>query len=55
MEKPEKLTLVLEPRTRDELAEWAREEGRPISNLLRRIVAKSLADRRQQQQEPAAA
>jgi hypothetical protein len=49
-----KLTLVLEPRMRDELEEWAREEERPIANLLRRIVGKSLEQRRQSQQAAAA-
>ena len=48
MSKPEKLTLVLDEQTRDELAEWARQEGRPIANLLRRIVGKSLEERRHQ-------
>jgi hypothetical protein len=47
MSKPEKLTLVLEPQTHDELRQWAREEGRPIANLLRRIVNQSLDRRRQ--------
>ena len=50
-----KLTLVLEPQMRDELQEWAREEERPIANLLRRIVGKSLEQRRQRQTERAVA
>jgi CopG-like RHH_1 or ribbon-helix-helix domain, RHH_5 len=53
MPKPEKLTVVLEPAARNELCEWAREEGRPLSNLLRRLVAKSLEDRRTARQEHA--
>ena len=44
----EKLTVVLDPRVRDELTEWAVEEDRPIANLLRRIVSRALAERRQQ-------
>jgi hypothetical protein len=51
MSKPEKLTLVIEPETRAELAEWAREEGRPVGNLLRRIVCKSVEQRRQALQQ----
>ena len=48
-----KLTLVLEPQTEEELREWAREEDRPVANLLRRIVDKSL-ERHRQQPEAAA-
>ena len=49
MSKPEKLTLVVEQATREELIAWAREDGqRSIASLLRRIVDKSLADRRRQ-------
>jgi len=57
MSKPEKITVHIEPETRAELAEWAREEGRPIGNLLRRIVNRSVEARRQSQhrQEEAAA
>ena len=55
MHKPEKLTLVVEPETRDALAEWAREEGRPVGNLLRRIIAKSIEQRQAQLQQGAAA
>ena len=43
----EKLTVVLDPRVRDELTEWAVEEDRPIANLLRRIVSRALAERQQ--------
>lgn len=50
----EKLTLVLEPEARDELMVWAKEEGRPIANLLRRIVGKSLEQRRHDQHDHAA-
>ena len=45
-----KLTLVLEPSTRDELVEWAKEEDRPMANLLRRIVVHALAANRQRRQ-----
>lgn len=55
MTKPEKITVQIEPETRAELAEWAREEGRPVGNLLRRIVSKSIEQRRQHLQEGIAA
>jgi hypothetical protein len=49
MSKPEKLTLVVEQETREELIAWAREDGkRSVTSLLRSIVDKSLADRRRQ-------
>jgi hypothetical protein len=51
MSRPEKITVQIEPETRAELAEWAREEGRPVGNLLRRIVSKSIEQRRQHQQQ----
>lgn len=53
MAKPEKLTVVLDRETRATIAEWALEDGRPVSNLLRRIVDKACAERRQQQQQAA--
>jgi hypothetical protein len=40
----EKLTLEIEPDLRKSLAKWACEEGRPVGNLLRRIVAKAIQD-----------
>jgi hypothetical protein len=46
MSKLEKLTLVLEPSTHDELVKWAKEEDRPVANLLRRIVVHALATNR---------
>ena len=49
MAKPaEKLTILLEPETRDAVAKWAAEEGRPVSNLLRRLVEQACVQRRQQ-------
>lgn len=39
----EKLTLEIEPDLRNSLTRWAEEEGRPVGNLLRRIVAISVA------------
>jgi len=45
---------VLEPETRDELVQWAAAEGRPVSNLLRRLVGKCIEERRAVQQERAA-
>jgi CopG-like RHH_1 or ribbon-helix-helix domain, RHH_5 len=47
----EKLTVVLDPRVRDELSAWAQEEDRPIANLMRRLVNKCLAERRAEQQQ----
>jgi hypothetical protein len=55
MPKPEKLTLVIEPEARHALTEWAREEDRPVANLLRQIVNRSLAQRRQSLQHGEAA
>ena len=49
MQKAEKLTLVVEPQTGEELRRWAAEEDRPVANLLRRVVAKALAEHRQRQ------
>ncbi len=49
MAKPEKLTLVLDPETRGELAQWAFEDGkRSLTSLLRKIVDKSLAEHRRE-------
>jgi hypothetical protein len=48
MKKPEKLTLVLTPQTKDALVTWATEEDRPVANLLRKIVGRALAERQQQ-------
>jgi hypothetical protein len=39
----EKVTLEIDPDLRELLARWAVEEGRPLGNLLRRIVARSVA------------
>jgi len=47
----EKLTLLVEPQDRDALLEWAREDGRPVANLLRRIVVKSIEQHRRRQPE----
>jgi hypothetical protein len=38
----EKLTVEIEPDLRKSLTKWATEEGRPVGNLLRRIVAKAV-------------
>jgi hypothetical protein len=46
--QPEKLTLVADTEMCDALREWALEDGkRPVTSLLRKIVAKALAERRQ--------
>jgi hypothetical protein len=51
MAKPEKkVTVLLEAELSNAVAEWAREDGRPVSNLLRRIVERACEQRRQQQQ-----
>jgi hypothetical protein len=50
----EKLSVVLDPEARDELAEWAQAEDRPVGNLLRRLVNKCLAERRAEQQQSGA-
>jgi hypothetical protein len=44
----ERLTVEIEPEVRESLARWAQEEGRPVGNLLRRIVAAAVAHRAQQ-------
>ena len=50
MRNSEKLTVVLDPETRNALREWAYEDGgRSLCSLLRKIVAKSLAERRRPQ------
>jgi hypothetical protein len=38
MARRERLTVEVDPQLRKSLARWAREEGRPVGNLLRRIV-----------------
>ncbi len=50
MPKPKKLTVILPPQTWDALVDWAQDEGRPVCNLIRRIVCKSLEQRQQGQQ-----
>jgi hypothetical protein len=50
MSKPEKTTVVLESDVREELEQWALEEGRPLSNLLRRIVHAAIERRAAEQQ-----
>jgi hypothetical protein len=48
MSKPEKVTVVLETEARAEVERWAVEEGRPVSNLLRRIVATAIEQRQRE-------
>lgn len=55
MSKPEKLTLVLEAEVRAEVERWAVEDGRPVSNLLRRLVVTAIEQRRREQHQQAAA
>jgi hypothetical protein len=49
----ERLTVEVEPEVRAELVEWADEEGRPLGNLVRRLLAHVVSERRQQQTEHA--
>jgi hypothetical protein len=48
-----RLTIEVDVATRDELVEWADEEGRPVGNLVRRLLAHVVSERRQQQTEHA--
>jgi hypothetical protein len=41
----ERITIEVDPDVRAFLAGWAQEEGRPLSNLLRRVLS-SIADER---------
>jgi hypothetical protein len=41
-----RLTVEIEPEVRDELVEWALEEGRPVGNLVRRLLAGVVNERR---------
>jgi len=41
----ERITIEVDPDVRQEIAEWAVSEGRPISNLLRRVLSE-LVDQR---------
>ena len=40
----ERLTVEVDTDLRKSIAHWAREEGRPVANLLRRIVATATAE-----------
>jgi len=40
----ERLTVEVDTDLRKSIAHWAREEGRPVRNLLRRIVATATAE-----------
>ena len=46
MTKREKLTIEFTPDLRDVLTRWAAEEGRTLSNLVRRLVVISMASNR---------
>jgi hypothetical protein len=46
--KKEKLTMTLDRETRAALNKWAHEDDRSLCSLLRKIIAKSLAEHRQQ-------
>ena len=45
------LTFTLEQETRAKVTEWAREEGRPVSNLLRNIVDRACTEHRGQREQ----
>jgi hypothetical protein len=49
-----RLTLEVEPETRAALVDWAREEARPVGNLVRRLLGTVVSERRQQTEERAA-
>ncbi len=44
----ERLTVEVEPDVRASLAQWADEEGRPIGNLIRRVLRTVLAEHQTQ-------
>jgi hypothetical protein len=46
MKQRERLTFEMEPETKSTLEAWAREEDRSIGSLLRRIVERSVQERR---------
>ena len=50
------VTVDLEDELRDQLIQWAREERRPLANLLRHIATSAVEkrDRRAAKQQPAA-
>jgi CopG antitoxin of type II toxin-antitoxin system len=50
-----KLTVVLERETRDAVQEWAAEEQRPVSNLLRRIIDRACEQHRASREQVRAA
>jgi hypothetical protein len=50
----ERLTVEVEPEVRAELVEWADEEGRPVGNLIRRVLGNVVAARRQSERGEAA-
>jgi predicted DNA-binding protein len=41
----ERLSVQVEPEVREVLAKWADEEGRPVGNLVRRIVERAIETR----------
>ena len=43
MARREKVTVELEPDLRQSLTRWAQDEGRPVGNLLRRLLALAAA------------
>ena len=46
-ERREKLTVEVPADLHDSLTRWAREEGRPVGNLMRRLLAMSVTEREQ--------
>jgi hypothetical protein len=50
---PAGLTLEVEPETRAALVDWAREEARPVGNLVRRLLGTVVSERRQHAEEHA--
>jgi hypothetical protein len=46
----ERLTVEVDINLRKSIARWAQEEGRPVGNLLRRIVATATAEHDERRQ-----
>jgi hypothetical protein len=46
----DRLTVEFDTNLRKSIARWAREEGRPVSNLIRHIVAAATAEHEKRRQ-----
>jgi hypothetical protein len=45
-ERTQKITFTCTPELREDLEEWANEEGRTMSNLVERIVSMAIDERK---------